>query len=116
MMPSQESITEADGLGQWGAIAAAAMSAASSVYAAKQQKEGVAAQLKAQKEIAKMQQQVELEKVKLMRRQAEMANAPSPGGFAAPGGGLSTGATVGIVGAGIITVAAVIFFARRKRR
>jgi len=112
MMISQDSITEANGLGQWGAIAAAAMSAAASVYSAKQQKEGQAAQLKAQKEIASMQQKVELEKVKLMKRQAEMSNTP----FMAPGaaGGLSTGAKVGIAGAGIAALIFVIMFARRK--
>jgi hypothetical protein len=114
MMQSQYSAVEADGLGQWGAIAAAAMSAASSVYAAQQQKQGIAAQVKAQKEIAKMAQQVELEKVKLMKRQAEMANAPSV--FASPGGGMSTGAIVGIAGAGVAVIILVAMLAKRKRK
>jgi len=106
MMEAQE-----NALGQWGAVAAAAMSAGAAVYSAKQQKEGIAAQQKAQKEIASMQQKVELEKLKLMKRQSEMSNTPFSSG---PGGGMSTGVTLGIVGAGVVALLLVVKFAGRK--
>jgi len=111
MMQSQVSISESNGLGQWGAIAAAAMSAGAAVYSAKMQKEGMAAQQKAQKEIAAMQQKVEMEKVRLMKRQAEMSNAPFS---ITGGGGMSAGATMGIVGAGVAALILVVMLARRK--
>ncbi len=106
-----DSMPEEPGLAQWGALAAAAMSAAASVYSAKVQKEAAAAQAKANKEIANMQKQVELQKLKLMERQAASANAFMP---SAPGG-LSAGATIGIGVAALAAFGLIIAIARRRK-